>query len=246
MTMRFAIVIPHYNHAGTLRRVAEGCLKKNPDVAVFDDGSNISPAPQLAGLPVQFFRFKKHRGKGAVLLEAARWAEQNGFTHIVTLDADAQHRHQDYPSMVRLSRSCPHAIVVGKRKADREHLSPGTRLVWGIWRLWVLLETGKKVEDLQSGYRIYPVDLLNALSLHSEGYEFETEVIVKALRAGAGVRSREITAAYPKSCVSHFRPWHDHLRLLGLHLRLLFSGLLPSSHRRYEPKRKKTRNKPRA
>ena len=88
MTMNFAIIIPHYNHTGTLRQVVEGCLKKNPNVAVFDDGSTVSPALQLSGLPVTFIRFEKNRGKGTIILEAAHWAKEHGFTHIVTIDAD--------------------------------------------------------------------------------------------------------------------------------------------------------------
>ena len=237
--MRFAIIIPHYNHVGTLRRVAEGCLKKNPDVAIFDDGSAVSPAAQLAGLPVTLVRFNENRGKGAMLLEAARWAANKGITHLVTLDADGQHRHQDYPSITRLSRSCSHAIIIGKCKSIYHSFPFFTRFVQGINRLLVRVETGKKLTDLCSGYRVYPVDLLLALPLRCKRYTFETEVLVKALWAGADVREREIHTVEPKNCISHVRLLTDNLQLLLLHFYLFFCALFPSSHKRYIPRKKK-------
>ena len=236
MTMNFAIIIPHYNHAGTLRRVVEGCLKKNPHVAVFDDGSKVSPSVQLSGLPVTLVRFEKNRGKGAIILEAARWAAEQGFTHIVTIDADGQHRHQDYPSLVRLARSCPQAIVIGKRKFDKEHVPFSSRFGRAFGGFWVHVQTGKKVEDIQSGYRVYPVSLLRALPLWSRRYAFEVEVVVKALWAGFDVREKEISVVYPKNRISHFGVFKDNLRLTLLNTYLTVRSMLPTPHRQYVTK----------
>ena len=233
MTMKFAIIIPHYNHNGTLRRVAEGCLKKNPDVVVFDDGSSLSPAVQLSGLPVTLVRFKENRGKGVMILEAARWAKEKGFTHIVTLDADGQHRHQDYPAMVRLARSCAKDIIIGKRKFDPKYVPFSSRFGRAFGSFWVHIQTGKKIEDIQSGYRVYPVDLLLALPLWCKRYSFEVEVVVKALWAGFGVREKEISVIYPKNRVSHFNVLKDNLRLTVLNTYLTIRSMLPIPHRQY-------------
>ena len=239
MTMHFAIVIPHYNHAGTLRRVVEGCLKKNPNVAVFDDGSTVSAAPQLSGLPVSLIRFKNNRGKGVMILEAAHWAKKNGFTHIVTVDADGQHRHQDYPALVRLSRSCPRAIIIGKRKFDKTHVPFSSRFGRSFGGFWVHIQTGKKVTDVQSGYRIYPVDLLLALPLWCKRYAFEVEVVVKALWAGFEVREKEISVVYSKNRISHFSKLKDNLSLTLLNTYLTIRSMLPIPHRQYTIKGKK-------
>ena len=233
MTLKYAIVIPHYNHNGTLRRVAEGCLKKNPDVVIFDDGSTVSPAPQLSGLPVTLVRFKENRGKGQMISEAARWAKEHGFTHIVTIDSDGQHRHQDYPALVRLSRSCAKAIIIGKRKFDKKEVPFSSRFGRAFGGFWVHLQTGKKVTDIQSGYRIYPVDLLLTLPLWSKRYAFEVEVVVKALWAGFEVREKEISVVYPKNRVSHFSALKDNLRLAILNTYLTIRSMLPIPHRQY-------------
>ena len=239
MTLKYAIVIPHYNHNGTLRRVAEGCLKKNPNVIIFDDGSTMSPAVQLSGLPVTLVRFEKNRGKGAIILEAARWAKEHGFTHIVTVDADGQHRHQDYPALERLSRSCAKAIIIGKRKFDKEHVPFSSRFGRAFGGFWVHIQTGKKITDIQSGYRVYPVDILLTLPLWCKRYAFEVEVIVKALWAGFDVREKEISVVYPKNRVSHFGVLKDNLRLSVLNTYLTVRSMLPIPHRQYATTGKK-------
>ncbi len=234
--MNFAIVIPHYNHNGTLRQVAEGALKKNANVAIFDDGSTVSPELQISGLPVTFVRFEKNRGKGAIILDAARWAKEHGFTHIVTLDADGQHRHQDYPALVRLARSCPHAIIIGKRKFDKTKVPFASRFGRSFGGFWVHVQTGHSVTDIQSGYRIYPVDLLLTLPLWCRRYSFEVEVVVKALWAGFEVREKEISVVYPKNRVSHFSKLKDNLRLTLLNTYLTIRSMLPIPHRQYVKK----------
>lgn len=239
MSMKFVIIIPHYNHNGTLRRVAEGCLKKNPQVAVFDDGSAVSPEIQLSGLPVTLVRFKKNRGKGAVLLDAARWAKAHGFTHLVTIDADGQHRHQDYPALERLSRSCSQAIIIGKRKFNKETVPLSSRFGRAFGSFWVHLQTGKAIQDIQSGYRVYPVNILLTLPLWCKRYAFEVEVVVKALWAGFEVREKEISVVYPKNRISHFSVLKDNLRLTVLNTYLTIRSMLPIPHRQYAGKGRK-------
>ncbi|MGN1057946.1 MAG: glycosyltransferase [Candidatus Avelusimicrobium sp.] len=114
--MKFLAVIPHYNHARTLKSVAQDVLRHTPDAAVFDDGSDENPAPLLEGLPVSFVRFEKNRGKGAVILDAARYAKTRGFTHIITIDADGQHNAADIPLLIKAARQNPHALIIGARR----------------------------------------------------------------------------------------------------------------------------------
>ena len=65
------IVIPVYNHAGTLREVVTRALAVCGDVLVVDDGSTDGSAEVLKGLPVRFIRHEKNRGKGVAILTAA-------------------------------------------------------------------------------------------------------------------------------------------------------------------------------
>lgn len=230
--MKTLIVIPHYNHFATLRRVAEGCLAQNPDVAVFDDGSDVSPEEFLKGLPVTFICFAENRGKGAVILEAARFAAARGFTHLVTIDADGQHDPKDYPLLAGAALKNPRSLVIGKRRWPEE--APfSSRFGRKFGGFWVHFQTGKPVSDIQSGYRVYPVEMLLCLPFFSKRYAFEVEAAVRALWAGFGLEEVEISVQYPKNRVSHFSALKDNFRLSVLNTYLTVRSMIPVPHRQY-------------
>lgn len=234
--MKILIVIPHYNHSASLRRVAEGCLAQNPNVAVFDDGSDGSPEELLKGLPVSFVRFDENRGKGAVILDAARWAASRGFTHIVTVDADGQHDPKDYPLLCAAARENPKAIIIGRRRfSAAENVPASSKFGRKFGGFWVHLQTGKAVSDIQSGYRVYPVEMLLCLPFFSKRYAFEAEVPVRALWAGFGLKEVDVSVEYPKDRISHFSLLKDNFRLSVLNTYLTIRSMLPIPHRQYGP-----------
>ena len=65
--LKFLVVIPHYNHAATLREVVQRCRKIWPHVLVVDDGSALSPQETLRGLDVAWVQHPINRGKGCAL-----------------------------------------------------------------------------------------------------------------------------------------------------------------------------------
>ena len=231
--MKFLAVIPHYNHARTLRSVAQDVLRHTQAAAVFDDGSTENPAPLLEGLPVSFVRFEKNRGKGAVILEAARYAKERGFTHIITIDADAQHKAEDLPLLTAAARQNPHALIIGARRFDPEKVPFSSRFGRKFGGFWVHLQTGKKVSDIQSGYRCYPVEMLLCQKFLCKRYSFEVEAAVKALWGGFGVTEVPVSVVYPQDRVSHFSALKDNFRLSVLNTHLTLRAMLPIPHRQY-------------
>src|SRR5258708_5007525 len=88
---RICVVIPVYNHGQTVGRVARGAKSSFP-VIVVDDGSTDETAKALGqenGVTV--LRLPRNQGKGAALRVGFHRAEEMGFTHAITLDADGQH-----------------------------------------------------------------------------------------------------------------------------------------------------------
>ena len=64
---RFAVVIPAYNEAATIRDLVEGVLRHAKVVIVVDDGSRDGTARTLEGLAVQLLRNEENQGKAAAL-----------------------------------------------------------------------------------------------------------------------------------------------------------------------------------
>ena len=230
--MKFLIVIPHYNHAQTLRQVCEKALAQYLPVLVADDGSDTSPAPLLEGLPLTLLRYEKNRGKGAVILDAAAWAHEHGYTHIITLDADDQHDPADCIKLVRLSQKYPRALVIGVRKFDKS-TPASSRFGRKFGGFWVHFQTGKPIRDIQSGYRCYPVELLHAVHTWSRRYTFEVEIVVRARWAGFEVRETKVSVKYPETRISHFGKLKDNWRLTLLNTYLTVRSMLPIPHRQF-------------
>lgn len=230
--MKLLIVIPHYNHLTTLKSVVRRCLAQNPNVAVFDDGSEVSPAEVLKGLPVTLVRFEKNRGKGAILQESAKWAAAHRFSHIVSIDADGQLDPAEYPLLAKAAEKNPHALIIGVRRfgTDAPKSSQFGRKFGGFWAHF---QTGKTVNDIQSGYRCYPVEILNHIKCFSKRYAFEVEIAVRALWAGFPLVEVPVSVAYPKTRVSHFSKLKDNLRLTVLNTHLTVRSMLPIPHRQY-------------
>jgi uncharacterized protein (DUF2062 family) len=226
------IVIPVYNHADTLRDVAERSLRVHDRVLVVDDGSTDGGADVLEGLPVRVIRHDRNRGKGAALCTAARAARDTGATHLVTLDADGQHEPEEIPRFLRLIRDHPEAVLVGKRDFSGSGAPAIRRFGRAFSNFWFRVQTGRSVGDSQSGFRAYPVEVLLDLPLREWGYGFEVEVLVRAAWAGAEIRDVDVSVHYAPGdrYVSHFRLLRDNARLSLLNARLTMRSALPWPH----------------
>lgn len=234
--IRILIVICCYNHGGSVRAVAEQALKVHDQVLVVDDGSTDGTIDRLKGLDIQVERHERNKGKGAAILTGARRARLLGMTHIVTIDADGQHDPADFLRFVPVIQDNPVAIIVGTRL-----FPPGTPFLSRFGRqfsnFWLRVQTGRSVRDCQSGFRAYPVSVLEGLKLRERGYAFEVEVLVKAAWAGVDLRNLEVSVSYPPGDerVSHFHLIRDNVRLSLLNTRLTIRAILPLPHGRIVP-----------
>lgn len=230
--LKFLVLIAHYNHTGTLRRVTQACRAVWPEVLVVDDGSQEDVTPLLQGLQVHLLRQEVNQGKGCAILTGAAWAARHGFTHIITIDADGQHLPQEIPLFIAQARQTPDALIIGVRRFDQS-VPASSRFGRKFGNFWVRVQTGKTVRDIQSGYRCYPVDMLRVLHVWSKRYAFEVEVAVRALWAGFAVQEVDVSVHYGAERISHFSKWKDNWRLTVLNTYLTMRSMLPLAHRQY-------------
>jgi uncharacterized protein (DUF2062 family) len=230
---QIAVVIPVYNQPERLREIVLRSLEAHPRVLVVDDGSRPAVAPLLASLPVEVLRHEVNRGKAAAIRTAADHLRGQGATHMITLDADGQHDPEDLPRLIEAIREHPDALILGVRDFDNETVPAGSRFGRAFGNFWVRLQTGTKVHDIQSGYRGYPLAMLERLSCRSRRYAFEVEVVVHALWGGVKVHEVGVRVHYPKPehRSSHFHKLWDNLRLVILNTHLTVRSLVPWPHR---------------
>ena len=235
--VRPLLVIPVYNHAGTLRDVAVRALSVCSDVLILDDGSTDDGPKVIEGLPVHLVRHKKNLGKGAAILTAAREAEKLGMTHIITLDADGQHDPTGFSRFLPVIQENPLAIVMGKRRIKNTRIPFSSRVYRPISNFWFRVLTGNSLKDTPCGFRAYPVAVLTWLELREKGFAFEEEVLVKAAWAGIPFQEVEVSIYYPPpgERISHVRFFRDTLVRALLNTRLTIWSLAPIPSKQFMP-----------
>ena len=81
---------------------------------------------------------------------------------------------------------------------------------------------GKYIKDTQSGFRVYKRDVLNTLTINTQGYEVETELLVKILRRDLAVKEIPITFNRRCSGSSNLRCFLDGFKILRTILKASF------------------------
>lgn len=232
------VVIPVYNHAGTLRDTVSRALEVHPRVLVVDDGSTDMDAGALVGgLQVPVVRHPINMGKGAAILTGAAEARRLGMSHMITMDADGQHDPRDIRLFLSLIDKDPYTILVGKRDLKGPNVPLGRRIGRGISNFWFRVLTGQKIGDAQSGFRSYPLAVIDGLKLRERGYALEMEALVKGVWAGVRLRDVEISVHYPpaEKRISHFRMLKDNIRLTILNFKLTLRSMVPIPYREIFP-----------
>lgn len=229
MPVHACIVIPVYNHATTLRHVVESALTVLPHVIVVDDGSTDGALEVVVDLPVQFIRLPENKGKGAALRRGAQEAMANGFTHMITMDADNQHLAIDLPAFLSAITKFPEDIIVGSRDFSVPDVPVSSRFGRSFSHFWMFIHTGKSISDMQSGFRAYPLNVLRMIKCRECHYSFEIEILVKAVWAGFDIREIPIHVYYPpaQKRISHFRAVVDNIRISLLNTKLTLRALTP-------------------
>ena len=228
MTNNYAVLIPTYNNEKTLSRVLDGVLSYTPHVIVVNDGSTDSTAAILSGYPqVEVVTFPKNRGKGKALQEGFRAARAKGYTYVLTIDSDGQHFPEDIPTFITaIEQEEVPTLLVGNRDMTVEGVPKKSSFGHKFSNFWFHLETGVKLPDTQSGYRLYPLEVIPRRYFTSK-FEFEIEVLVRSSWRGVPIKPVPIRVLYdPSERVSHFRPVKDFARISLLNSILVLIAFL--------------------
>jgi glycosyltransferase involved in cell wall biosynthesis len=237
--MNWCVVIPTYNNQKSLEKVLKDVMQLTGNVIVVDDGSTDNTSKILQQQQgITMIRLLRNMGKGYALRKGFEAALQQGYTHAITLDSDGQHYASDIGSFVSKAAECPDALIVGSRTLPRINMKRGSSFANRFSNFWFRFIAGVDLPDTQSGFRLYPLQLVGNMHYFTGKYEFELEVLYRSAWKDIQLTSIPIRVYYPtqEERVSHFRPFRDFFRISVLNAVCVLIVLLyvkPFSFLRY-------------
>jgi len=237
---KVCVIVPTYNNHKTLKRVIDSVLQYTSAIIIVNDGSTDSTVEILKEYSslVQIHH-PKNSGKGLALRNGFKKALSLGYNYAITIDSDGQHFASDIPSFLNTLETNPNALLIGSRNMVQENVPKKSSFGNKFSNFWFWFETGNKLEDTQSGFRLYP---LSQMPIHyfTNKFEFEIEVIVRSAWKGIPVKNIPVQVLYdPKERVSHFRPFKDFTRISILNTVLVIIALVYIKPRDFFRKLKK-------
>ena len=118
----------------------------------------------------------------------------------------------------------PQALIIGARSFDPALMPRRSRVGNHISTFFISLFAGQRFRDTQSGFRVYPAQLLRRAPLRACRFEIETELLLWGSKLGVPVVEVPIATIYAPPLAAdaapvhrtHFRNVHDTLRILRL------------------------------
>ncbi len=223
------VIIPTYNNVNTLGGVIADVSAYTKQIIVVNDGSVDNTAEMARSFPfVKLISYPDNAGKGWSLRKAFSYAIEQGYEFAVTIDSDGQHFAKDLPAFITRLEFEQDAIIIGSRNMNQHSIPGGSSFGNKFSNFWFKVETGIDCPDTQSGYRLYPLLLLQDINFITRKYEFEIEVLVRAAWKGIKIDWIPVSVYYPPKelRVSHFRPYKDFARISILNTILVLIAFL--------------------
>lgn len=227
---KICVLIPTYNNAGTLSDVISDVIKYSPNVIVVNDGSTDSTVSILNsfGTAIDVVSYPSNMGKGYALKKGFKFAKEKGYRYAITIDSDGQHYASDIPNFAKAIIENPGALIIGERNLSNVDINGKSSFANKFSNFWFAVQTGRNLNDTQTGYRAYPLDKLHGLSLLTSRYEAELELLVFASWHGVEIIPIPIQVYYPPQSerISHFKPALDFTRISILNTILCAAAII--------------------
>ena len=217
------VIVPTYDNPKSIKAVAFDVLENGYELIIVDDGSEViveSLFTEDEKEHIHFLRHEVNKGKGEAIVSGVTKAKEFGFDFAVSIDGDGQHLASEVKKLLAVNKAGE--IIIGARNFDLEHVPNGSK--FGRWfsNFWACWDTEQEITDSLSGFRIYPVSILE-LDIATSRFDWEMEVLVRHAESGGVISEVGIECYYPtpEERVSHFRKWGDTAAIVWVHIRIL-------------------------
>ena len=174
-------VVPAYNERANLSRVVADLSRVMPrrNILIVNDGSTDGTAELLPALGVRWLTLSQRLGVGGAVRAGIRYAQRAGYTYVVRVDGDAQHRACDIARLLAPVASGRADVALGSRFLRRRSDSPRVRrLTQALLAACLSLVTRRRVTDPTSGFWLFGPKALRLLGGHHPAGYAEPELLL--------------------------------------------------------------------
>ena len=208
------VLIPAYNEEETLGPLIKKLKEEKLSVLVVDDGSVDNTARIAEENGAVLLRNGKNSGKGVSLKKGIAYLlGQRHFDYVLIMDGDGQHAPSDTEKFLKeAERGKP--CVIGNRM-DNPLGMPALRIFTNKFMSWLISRiTQQHIPDSQCGFRLIKRKLLEQITIHTDNYQIESEILIKVARQGTPIKSIPVKSIYHKNSKSKIRPIIDTCRFV--------------------------------
>lgn len=184
--MKLSVIVPVYNEKNTIEEILKRVQSVNlaDELIVVDDGSVDGTGQVLKGLASTQLHLVTHPqnlGKGAAVRSGILAAKGD---LILIQDADLEYDPRDIPAMLKPIEEGLADVVYGSRFLG------GPRRPTMYWhmvanKLLTFLTNilyNNILTDMETGYKLFKREVLETITIKSDGFDFEPEITAKLLK----------------------------------------------------------------
>ena len=201
MSSRFLTALPVFNEVNSVSQVLDEVAHYSDDILIVDDGSTDGTLELLRKRKdIILIEHQENKGYGGALITAFKYAIENGYEVLVTIDCDGQHEPQRIRQFVAKSATTNADIVSGSRylkSFDDNTLPPEDRRQINVDITKLLnKKLGYNLSDAFCGFKAYRVEAISRLQLTENGYAMPLELWVQAWCHGLTVVELPVPLIY--------------------------------------------------
>jgi glycosyltransferase involved in cell wall biosynthesis len=191
-------VIPCCNEEASVGSVVLKTKRFVNQVLVVDDGSSDGTTKVAKDAGAIVISHRKNRGKGAAIRTGFRYALENDFEYVVTIDGDGQHNPLEIPKLLDNVVNNGHDVSIGYRVGNDTEMPMWRRVGKRVLDYTTGMGTGGFITDSQCGFRAFNRKAVEAITpkLRGEAFSVESEQLIHAHESGLRMANTSVTCKY--------------------------------------------------
>ena len=189
------ICIPAFNEEARLSDVIVEAKNYADLVVGCDDGSSDNTSKIAISNGAELIRHSKNLGKGSAMKSLFNYAKDHNAELVVMIDGDGQFKANEIPLLIKPILNGYDVVIgnrLGKNSKMPNYRTFGNKVLDKITNIAADLP----FEDTQSGFRSYSKKAIESISIQSDGFGSDAEILVNAAQKNLKITDVPVSVLY--------------------------------------------------